>query len=352
MTDAVLTVGGRRLAGWLEVSVTASIERLAHTFSLAMSERAPGETTPRQVNPGDAASVALAGETVLTGFVDAVRPSYDATSHRIAVSGRDATGDLADCSAASTPGEWHNATLADIATALCAPLGISVSASAPVGEPLRRFRIEEGESVFEALDRACRMRSLLALANGRGGLDLGRPVRDHAAVRLERGRNILAAQGESSWRGRHSEYSVLGQQPGDDFLTPEAAAHVIATARDAGVTRHRPLTIMAEQALSEAEAGERARWERDVRAARSRRVTVTVRGWREQGDAGALWRPGRVVDVACDWLGINRALLVATVTWRRSGEGALTDLTLYPEQAFSAEPVVYEPDEGASFWRQ
>ena len=159
--------------------------------------------------------------------------------------------------------EWRDATITDIVSALCAPFGIGVTASAPVGEPFRRFRIEEGETVFEALDRACRMRGLLPLADGRGGLVLGRPVRDRASVRLERGRNILSAQGEASWNGRFSEYTIYGQQPGDDFLTPEASAHVVASVRDAQVSRHRPLTVIAEQALTEAEAGERVRWERD-----------------------------------------------------------------------------------------
>ena len=350
MTEAVLTVGGRRLAGRTDVAVTASLERLAPTFRLSMSERSPGETAPRLVNPGDTARVELDDEIVLTGFVATVSPRHDATSHIIAVDGRDATGDLSECSAASIPGEWHNATLTDIVAALCGPFGIRVWATAEVNEPFRKFRIEEGESVFEAIDRACRLRAVLPLADGRGGLELGRPVRDRARVRLERGRNIKAAQGRSSWEGRHSQYTVLGQQQGNEFLTPEAAAHVVATARDTGVSRHRPLTIIAEQGLSPSEASERARWERDVRAARSRRIEVTVRGWREEGDTGALWRPGRLVGVFDDWLGVRRPLLVSTVTWRRGHGGTVANLTLLPEQAFSVEPLPDIDDDAASLW--
>ena len=278
MTEAVLVVGGRRLSGWTGVRVTASLEQLAPAFRLTMSERAPGEAVPREVRQGESALVVLDGETVLTGHVDAVRPSYDATSHTISVDGRDATGDLVDCSAASGTRGVAGRRLADIAAALCRPFGVGVTAQTDTGAVFRRFRIEEGESVFEALDRACRMRGLLPLADGRGGLVLGRATRDRAAVRLERGRNILSAAGEANWSGRFSSYSVLGQQPGDDFLTPDAAAHVIAIARDRAVSRHRPLTVVAEQALSESEAIERARWEADVRAARSRRITYTCAG--------------------------------------------------------------------------
>ena len=180
MPDAVLVIGGRRLAGWTDVSVTASLERLDPEFRLSMSERAPGETTPRQVNPGDAASVELDGETVLTGFVDEVSPSYGPGSHVIAVTGRDATGDLVDCSAASEPGEWIETPLAGIAAALCQPFGIPVSGGA--GEPFRKFRVEEGETVFESLDRACRLRGVLPRADGRGGVVLGPVVTSRAAV--------------------------------------------------------------------------------------------------------------------------------------------------------------------------
>ena len=222
-------------------------------------------------------------------------PSHDTRSHTIAVRGRDVTGDLVDCSAATMPGEWHNERLENIATVLCEPFGIGVTREVDTGEPFTRFRIEEGESVFEAIERACRFRAVLPLSDGKGGLVLGGPSRRRAATRLERGVNIVSASARSSWVGRFSNYTILGQQAGgswfNDELSAEDIAHVRATSRDVGVNRHRPLTIVGEQSQNNAEAQDRITWESNIRSARARSARVTVQGWRETPD-GALWAPG------------------------------------------------------------
>ena len=231
---------------------------------------------------------------------------------------------------------------------MCAPFGISVSTETDTGAPFRRFRIEEGESVFEALDRACRFRAVLLLSDGRGGLILGSRLRmrGRSATRLERGVNILAASGTASWLGRFSEYTLLGQQAGNDDLSAEEVAHVEATARDIGVSRHRPLTIIGEQSQDPDEAKARIDWEANVRAARARSAAITVQGWREVPD-GALWAPGVLVPVSDDWLGIDQELLVSRVSQSLSSAGTVTQLDLVPRDAFAqrAEP---EPSVGAT----
>ena len=177
-----------------------------------LSEREPGETTPRVIRAGDRCQVALGNHLVITGWVDEAAVEYDSASHVVSVRGRDTTGDLVDCSAATEPGEWRDARLEEIATALCQPFDIRVTVGDGIdtGEPFARFRIEEGESVFEAIDRACRFRAVLPQSDGTGGLILGGPSRDRASVRLERGVNILAGSARSSWLSRYSDYIAEG----------------------------------------------------------------------------------------------------------------------------------------------
>ena len=350
MTDVTLVVSGRRLEGWTSATVIRALETIAGRFSITLSERDPATMGPRTISPGEACAVELDGEQVLKGFVDAVHPAYERESHAIIVTGRDATGDLVDCSAASSPGEWHDTSLLEIAFALVRPFGMEVRAEVDVGAPFRRFRIEEAETVFEAIERACRFRGVLPLSDGDGALVLGAPTRARSAVRLERGVNILSASGESSWTDRFSEYTLLGQQPGNDFLGVPETAHVHATARDPGVTRHRPLTIVAEQALDAVEATERIEWEASVRAARARSARIMVQGWREEEGGGALWSPGRLVRVVDDWLGIDRELLVSTTVQSISDAGTTTQLTLYRESAFVRRIPAEPEDSGATAW--
>ena len=81
------------------------------------------------------------------------------------------------------------------------------------------------------------------------------------------------------------------------------------------------------------------------------RITVSVQGWRELGDAGALWSPGRLVHLTCDWLGVDDDLLISTVSQRVDARGRVSTLELVPRGAFSAEPVsASAPPEETSWW--
>ena len=346
---AALLIGERRWEGWTSASVVRSLETAAGIFRFAMSDRSPRSGAPRPVRPGAPVRVALDGETVISGYIDDVEPSYDADSHAISIAGRDAAGDLVDCSVARNPVEWRDADLLTVATALAAPFGIPVRAEADVGAPFRTFRTDEGEAAWEAISRACRMRAVLPQSDGRGGLVLALAARTRAGVRLARGTNILSARGKFSLADRYSDYALLGQQAGADFLTGEQAAHVSATASDPGVGRYRPLTVNAEQGLDDAEAETRIQWEASFRAARARRAEVTVQGWRETPD-GPLWAPGRLVEVSCDWLGIDGDMLVAGVRQSIGEDGTLTTLSLALPGAFDQR---LEPEPAAAsggFW--
>ena len=103
MTVAII-IGGSAHVGWTEATVTRSLETISGSFAVTLTEREPGERTPRTIRPGDECRVELAGDAVIQGYVDAVTVDYDSRGHTIAIRGRDATGDLVDCSAATSPG--------------------------------------------------------------------------------------------------------------------------------------------------------------------------------------------------------------------------------------------------------
>ena len=86
MTVALI-IDGNVHVGWTEATVTRSLETISGAFTVTLSEREPGETTPRVIRPGNACRVELEDETVLQGWVDAVTVDYDAGAHTIAVRG-------------------------------------------------------------------------------------------------------------------------------------------------------------------------------------------------------------------------------------------------------------------------
>src|SRR5262245_33078289 len=88
----VLLVGGEEFSGWQSLRVTRGLERCASDFELSVSERwnLEGENV-WQILPGERCEIRFRDELVLTGFVDAYRPSYDGGSHSVSVSGRSKT---------------------------------------------------------------------------------------------------------------------------------------------------------------------------------------------------------------------------------------------------------------------
>jgi prophage tail gpP-like protein len=331
-----LIVNGAEYGGWTSIAIQRGIEQIAGTFSLSVSDRWPGQDTPRPIRPGDACTVRIDGETVITGYVDDLDLSYDATQHQIGVSGRDKTGDLVDCSAIHAPGEWRGVMLLQLAEALCQPFGIAVKAAADIGAPFSAFALQESETAFEALERAAKMRGLLLVSDGKGGLLLTNAGTERAKTVLKLGENILAASGRFSHRDRYSQYLIKGQRRGtdDDAEAPHAITEVSASAADSGIRRYRPLLILAEDLGDGITYGQRIAWERSTRFGKSIRSTVTVQGWRERGLVGDLWTPNKIVHLTDPWQGVDEDLLIVSVAFRLDTGGQTTDLELTRPEAF------------------
>jgi len=341
--DAVtLTVNGAVYGGWKEISISRSIETIAGAFELSVSERWPGQAGRRAIAAGASARVAIGGETVIAGYVDDVEVSHDAESHEIAVRGRDATGDLVDCSAPDEPGEWSGLTLDRIAAAIAGPFGIAVSAAADLGEPFGTFAVQPGETAFEAIERAARMRAVLPLSDGKGGLVLTRAGRARAGVTLTP-ETILSARGTYGARDRHSRYTVKGDSGDFGSWGGDAGAEASGTASDPGIRRHRPLTVIAEDLAEGISFADRALWEANIRAGRARRVSITLAGWR-YGDR--LWRPNELVRVENPALGVAAEMLIASVAFSLGPRGSLTELGLVGARAFDLLPVADKEEIG------
>lgn len=341
MSDLVLEVNGDYYSGWKKIRVQRGIEQISGTCELSVSERWPDQMSPRPIRPGDACTVSVDGETVITGFVDDLDLSYDDKSHSVRVAGRDRTGDLVDCSVLGSSGEWHNIGLLKLAEILCGPFEVTVKSQTDLGVPFTTFAIQEGETAFEALDRASRMRGVLLLADGQGGLALTRAGKAGVSqVTLKQGENILAADGHFSHLERYSVYHVKGQRRGtdEDVGMPEAINELKSVVTDNGVRRHRPLVVLAEDLGNGITYLERAMWERNIRIGRSIRSIVTVQGWREQGDSGDLWAPNRLVSIQDPWQRLDTQMLIASVTFYLDTNGSTTELELAPPAAFDILP--------------
>lgn len=329
---AELKVGGQYYGGWTSLSVTRSIEQIAGSFELEVTERWAGQAAARPIRPGEPCQVLLDGDVVIDGYVDDVLPEYDETNHTVRVTGRDKTGDLVDCSAVYKTGQWHNVKLDALARDLIADFKIGLVIETDLGAAFTSHKIEPGETVFECLERAARMRAVLLVSDAAGNLVITRAGSEVIDVQLVEGQNIKAANAHFSWKDRFSTYTLKGQDK--IGLDGDAAAHASpsATVTDATINRYRPKVVLAEDHGPQATLKERAEWEKSVRMGRANRGVLTVQGWRRPD--GKLWQPNTLVPVRSPMLSVDGPLLIVGCAWRLGERGTTTQLTVARREAF------------------
>ncbi|MDH4319868.1 MAG: contractile injection system protein, VgrG/Pvc8 family [Desulfobulbaceae bacterium] len=336
MPDVRLHIGGAAYGGWKEIRVTRSIETVSGSFDLKVTERWPEQSTPRKIRRGDACVLRADGDLLITGYVDEGAPSFDDKEHTVTVTGRDKTGDLVDCSAICGSGQWNNRTARQICADICKPFGIPVTANADVGKVIGQFALQPGETAFEAIERVCRYRALLPVSDSQGGLLLTRAGTARVSTPLIEGENCKRGSAQLGMKDRYSKYIIKGQAAGDDFSTPEQNAQPQAYATDPGVTRYRPLIVIAEGMGNGVTYKDRARWEAAVRAGRSSRATVTVQGWHHKTGP---WTPNTIVPCRLPSLDIQRDMLLVAVNSIIDENGTVSELTITDPAAFKLLPL-------------
>jgi prophage tail gpP-like protein len=355
--EVTLKCNGRKLGGWTTVSIRKSLEQLAHEFSLEVTNQSVGPLgqpihtgvdviTPRtmadELTDADECTIYIDDQLVITGYVDDFNFNHNAQASTLTVSGFSKTGDLTACSAIYGNGVWTDATIATIANNLCQPYGISVVAfGSSALTPLKRFKIEQGETVHDAIARAAEMRSLLLVTNAQGNLDLLNASTGDAVAILQLGGNILAGGVTRTSRDRHSQYIFKGQTSASDEWSGKQASQLQGSITDPDVLRHRPLIVLSEKQRTKEDLGKRAIWERNVRAGRSVRYRATVEEW--TADSGALWEPNISATIQDEWCQVDQAMLCVSAELVLDQRERVTHLDFMDRSAFDPEPWVKPP---------
>lgn len=377
-----LYVEGEVYKGWQSMRVTRRLEAATSDFELSVSERWNLEDDAWQIAPGNKCEIRFEDETVLTGYVDAYRPSYDATSHNVRLSGRSKTCDFVDSSVLVDGGQFTGMTVGAIAKELAKPFGIEVVLEAD-GDAEGEVQVNQSETCFGLVERLCRLQELLITDDAQGRLVICRAGSSQCSSALKHGVNIKSASANLDDSKRFSHYYVKAQRPGNglkandngeaDWLSdwqssaqfrmipnvseryalrmaefrareragagsskkrkaPRTLTQVGATVLDKGIARYRPHVIIAETQANDKDAQKRAEWEMRRRLAQALRATITINGWRQQD--GRLWATNEMVDVLAPWLALDRELIIAQVQFSYGTEGEVTELELTLPDAF------------------
>lgn len=352
MADLRLVVGGRQYGGWKAINVVRSMESLAGSFDLDVSDRWGGQDVPWPIREEDPCRVAIDGETVIDGYVDKRRISVTGKQRNLGFAGRDRAAALVDSSAVLDRWTFRNASVLDVARAVAAPFGVPVSLQAglvlPKAQP--KLVVNPGDSPYEVMQRAGAYAGVLFVSDGAGGVVIVRAGSIRATTALVEGENVLEAGVEYDASQRFARYVIATQTPGSDTASA-AATRVRAEATDESVRRReRVLLIRPDAGVTTDYARQRADWEARVRAAMAESVTVTVVGWRQP--SGPLWPVNALVKVQIPSIGVDGDMLIAEVGHAISNSGEVSNLSLVRPDAFLPEPRLAKVKSSGGAWKE
>lgn len=359
MPDVELVVGALRYGGWKSVRVTRSIESIAGSFALDVSDRwGDGDLWP--IAEEDPCRVMIDGETLIDGYVDKRSLSASADSRTLSYSGRDRAGALVDCSAIVDAGtvskaKWtfYNVNVTELATKIAEPFGIPVSVQAGLGAVLVRNKkivVHPGDSCFEVISRLAAAAGVLVVSDGAGGIVITRAGTERSSPLIE-GQNIMAATVEYDGADRFYRYLISSQMPGTDDASGEST-RIQAEAVDDGVRRtDRILLIRPDKGYSIPDSKRRADWEARIRAARAERVTIMVQGWKQS--SGKLWPINTLARVkASRLIGVDGDMLISQVEYSIGDSGRVTQISLVRPDAFTPEPTATVKQSSGGRWKE
>lgn len=337
MSTVELQVNGKTFGGWISARVERSIEQAAGQFQLELTERFPGQKDRWAVECGAECTLLLDGTKVITGAIDRSERSGSSSDLRLTVSGRDRTADMIDSAAGradGTPGEIRNVRIDKLAEILLKGFGIGVTVATGLnlGAAFSSWSVEPGESIHESLERAARQRGVLLTSDGRGNLVITRAGSAAHPTALVEGENVLSWSVTRDDSQRFHRYIALGQS------SDIGAGSYSASAIDSAIRKTRRCVIVAEDLANGVSLRQRIQWERNVRRARGRQVSITVA---EFGSGGRLWNPNERAQVRIPSADFTAELLIVGVAQSLDQNGSTSQLTLAPPDAYDLLP---QPD--------
>lgn len=272
------------------------------------------------------------GSPVLTGHLEKYSPRFDENTYEMTVSGRSKTGDLVDSSHGHKKGEFLNKAPRAIIDEISGEHGVAIKGGG--GARAREvFRLNPGETVFEAVERLARRDGFSFTDTEDGNLHLfDQPDENHAGQLIE-GRDFASGSAafDSSKRFRKTE--VRGQAS----LDHEADNLQIQTeVEDENGARARRKIIVAPEFLRQQDAKRRAQHHRDRAAGRGITCEFSVARWRDAG--GAFWAPRKLIYIESPSLGVAQMMMLESVVLKQGErDGTTADLSFVDPRAYGGK---------------
>lgn len=353
MSDNNITIeiDGVNLADFISGSVSIQLDQFCNSFSFTTTKDLQNEYN---IFPESECKIFINNKIAITGIIDSVSPSEDASGSTVDISGRDRTCDIVDSDLPESISLSGNFSLKTVIEKVLISLGlteIKVIEDIPEDE-LRKFTsadivsAEVDKNAFEFINDYAQKVSVLLITNAEGNIVITRATEDRYSDKLlndvgNPDNNILSSSASYDYSQRFNKYIVYSQSntstQTSDIKLENVAQKGIAI--DDEIRESRVMVIKSNNSCDSSTCEEIATLEANIRRANSLNYSCTVAGY--ETNNGQLWERNKLVQVFDIDNDINSELLIKGITFN-FGDGATTDLELALSDAYTLQASLDE----------
>jgi len=305
-----LKVNNKKYSGWENVSITKSMQSIAHNFSMDIYK---GDQV--SIQDDDLIQILVDDKVFLTGYLDDMTLGISDKKKPLSISGRSKAGDLIDCNILENK-QYNKQNIKQIINDLIAPFNIKVSSTLTL-DPLEVFNTKIGETYFDAINRLCKQTNTLPISDNYGNIQIVKN-QNNKTSRILKDKDFKEIFYPKLLSQRYSEYTYKKEGIITDVTD--------GTVKDVAVKRFRPFVAVNTEDKDNTDL---AQWQKNNNNVEEVSLTGVIKDW------GIEINTVEKLETEI----VNNSFLIKDATYNKSDNGTITNVTFVSKDLYNVETV-------------
>jgi len=301
-----LKVGNRKYSGWENVTISKSMQSIAHNFSMNIFK---GDLI--SIEDDDLIQILKDDKVFFTGYLDSVTIGISDKKKPLSMTGRSKTMDLIDCNISDNK-QYNKQNIKQIISDLIKPFEITVSSSL-ILEPLEIFNTKIGETYFNAINRLCKQTNTLPISDNFGNIEIVKNEQKQSSIILKDG-DFKELNYPKKLSNRFSKYTYKKENMITDVTDGSIA--------DDTVKRFRPFVDVNTEDKDNKDLAE---WQKNHNKVSEVSLTAIVQGWDLEINT--------IVKLETEI--VNNNFLIKEITYSKSDSGTISNVIFISKDLYN-----------------
>jgi len=301
-----LKVANRKYSGWENVTISKSMQSIAHNFSMNIYN---GDQL--SIEDDDIIQILKDDKIFFTGYLDNITLGISDKKKPLLINGRSKSVDLIDCNISDIK-QYNKQNIKQIISDLIKPFNINVSSSLKL-EPLEIFNTKVGETYFDSINRLCKQTNTLPISDNFGNIEIAKNEQKESSIILKDG-DFKEINYPKKLSNRFSKFIYKKESAITDVTD--------GSIDDDTVQRFRPFVgVNTEDKTNQ----DMAEWQKNFNKVNEVSLTGIVEGWDLEINT----------IVKLETSTVNNSFLIKEITYNKSDGGTTSNVTFISKDLYN-----------------